>query len=99
MLILTRRPGESIMLKNNDVEIIEAEENGEDESGSGQVRIGEALVKVTVLSVKGNQIRFGIDAPAYVEVDREEIYRKKQKEANAMMYPDDDEEEEGYEED
>ena len=42
-------------------------------------RVGEKLVigknvLVTVLGVKGNQIRIGIDAPAEVQVHREEIF-------------------------
>jgi carbon storage regulator len=50
MLVLTRRPGESVV-------------------------IGTDIV-VTVLEVRGEQIRLGIDAPRSVAVHREEIYRQ-----------------------
>ncbi|MEL0637946.1 MULTISPECIES: carbon storage regulator CsrA [Marinomonas] len=48
-------------------------------------RVGEALmvgdeVSVTVLGVKGNQVRIGINAPKDVSVHREEIYLRIKKE-------------------
>lgn len=40
------------------------------------VRIGDE-VTITVMGVKGNQVRFGIEAPRNVTVDRQEIYERK----------------------
>jgi carbon storage regulator len=48
MLILTRKPGESLYIGDN--------------------------IKVTIVEIKGNQIRVGIEAPTDLRIYREEIY-------------------------
>jgi len=60
MLILTRRPGEKLII-------------GED-------------VTITVMSIKGNQVRIGIDAPAEIQVHREEVYQRILKEQEATSW-------------
>jgi len=50
-------------------------------------RVGETLmigdsVSVTVLGVKGNQVRIGVDAPKDISVHREEIFNRIKEEAN-----------------
>ena len=49
-------------------------------------RIGETLmigddIQVVVLGVKSNQVRLGVQAPANVSVDREEIRQRKDQES------------------
>lgn len=44
-------------------------------------RLGEMLtigddVRVTILAIKGSQVRIGIDAPKDIPVHREEIYER-----------------------
>lgn len=56
MLILTRRPGETVVI-------------GDD-------------VKVTVLGIKGCQVRIGIEAPKDTSIHREEIYLRIQAKNN-----------------
>jgi carbon storage regulator CsrA len=52
MLVLTRRPGEQIVIDGN--------------------------IRLTVVSVKGDRVRIGIEAPPNVLVDREEIHARRQ---------------------
>jgi len=48
MLVLTRKPGQSVYIGDN--------------------------VKLTLMEIRGNQVRVGIDAPPNVRIYREEIY-------------------------
>jgi len=59
MLILSRRPGESVHV-------------GDD-------------IKITILSVKGQQIKIGLDVPEQMPVYREEIYTKVQKQNTSAL--------------
>ena len=55
-------------------------------------RVGETLmigdeVTVTVLGVKGNQVRLGVNAPRTVAVHREEIYERIRREQDGTATP------------
>tara|TARA_B100000809_G_scaffold156385_1_gene153680 strand:+ start:144 stop:359 length:216 start_codon:yes stop_codon:yes gene_type:complete len=59
-------------------------------------RVGETLVigddvTVTVLGVRGNQVRLGVNAPKDVAVHREEIYQRIQNEKDAVNSAENDE--------
>jgi carbon storage regulator len=55
-------------------------------------RVGESVVigeevTVTVLGVKGNQVRIGVNAPKTVSVHREEIFDRIKREGDAGSLP------------
>lgn len=51
-------------------------------------RAGETLVigddiRITILTISGNQVRIGISAPKEIAVDREEVHERKKQNAEA----------------
>jgi carbon storage regulator len=60
MLILARRPNESLVIGDN--------------------------ITLTVLSIKGNQVRLGLVAPREVVIDRAEVHDRKLRELTASVH-------------
>ena len=63
MLVLTRKPGETVML-------------GED-------------IQVKIVSVDGDQVKIGIEAPRALKIYRREVYEAIQQENEAALEADD----------
>lgn len=61
MLVLTRRPGEEIVIDGN--------------------------IRLTVVSVKGDRIRIGIEAPPSVTIDRQEIHERRKLGLDRVPHP------------
>ena len=61
MLVLTRRPGEQIVIDGN--------------------------IRLTVISLKGDRVRLGIDAPATVVVDRQEVHEERMRIEETRLRP------------
>lgn len=61
MLVLTRRPGEEIVIDGN--------------------------IRVTVVSVRGDRVRIGIEAPPSVVVDRQEISERRKQYPEKVPHP------------
>ena len=52
---------------------------------AGKAIVIDDDVIVTVLSVQGKTIRFGIEAPAKISIHREEVYQRIEKERTAKI--------------
>jgi carbon storage regulator len=61
MLVLTRRPGEEIVI--------------------------DGRIRLTVVSVHGDRVRIGIEAPPSVIVDRQEIHERRKRRPEEVPHP------------
>ena len=61
MLVLSRKPGQSIVIDDR--------------------------IRVSIEHISGNRVRVAIDAPADVDVDRHEIWLRKQRERRQLPSP------------
>jgi carbon storage regulator len=43
-----------------------------------QIRVGDGIT-ITILAIKENSVRIGVQAPKHVSVDREEVYERKRR--------------------
>lgn len=55
-------------------------------------RLGEEIVidgniRISIVSIKGDRIRLGIDAPEHVRVDRQEIHQRRAEFADPIPQP------------
>jgi carbon storage regulator len=61
MLVLMRRPDESIVIDGN--------------------------IRITIVSVKGDKVRLGIEAPPDVRVDRQEVHERRVDQEDTVRNP------------
>lgn len=52
---------------------------------SEAIIMGDGEIIITILSIKGNQVRIGIQAPENTQVDREEVYLRKQRDGRRPL--------------
>ena len=84
MLVLTRTLGQRLIIGNGEKIEIETTENLA-HSTTPRGDLSNEKIIITVLEVRGNQVRIGIEAPKHIPVHREEIYQRIRNEEKTKM--------------
>lgn len=100
MLVLSRDPGDSIIIQDQgitqitvtnaqptEVQVVLSRMDVADarlykiKPNDRPMRLGQCVIKV--FGVNGRTVKFGIEAPRHIKIDRLEVWERKQKEAEA----------------
>lgn len=80
MLVLTRTLGQRLIIGNDKKVKTEVTKTLTHSSTPEGGNLSNEKVVITILEIRGNQVRIGIEAPKHIPVHREEIYQRIQNE-------------------
>ncbi|WP_304985646.1 carbon storage regulator [Coxiella-like endosymbiont] len=85
MLVLTRTLGQRLIIGNDEKVKTETTETSAHSTTLRRGDLSNEKIVITVLEVRGNQVRIGIEAPKHIPVHREEIYQRIQNEEKTKV--------------
>lgn len=85
MLVLTRTLGQRLIIGSDKKVKTEVVKILPDSNTPRKGDLSNEKIVITVLEIRGNQVRIGIEAPKHVPVHREEIYQRIQDEKDKSI--------------